>query len=174
MPERKYQVNFIRGNNMFKYKTHSNVLVSKSFQDYNGKEIRLEAKKLSAYTVSSKLFSISKSIGTAVGAGIDNSKVAMTWTAFTHQINENLHGELFEEIRDLMFQELYHGDVKVDLDWWDENDTIFLEVFFWLLKENFGNFIVRNGMFQQWKKKLEDLVGTDLTQKLEEMLNNVN
>lgn len=159
---------------MIKSRTHSNVTISKTFTDYDGKEVTLQAKKLNAFTVSAKLFSVTKAIGTAVGAGADHNKMGMTWTAFSEQLNENLHGELFEDIRDLMFQELTCDGTKVDMDWWDENETIFLEVFFWLLKENFGNFIVRNGMFQHWKKKLEELVGTDLTEKLEELLNNVN
>lgn len=158
-------------------KTHCKITVSKTFTDYNGKEYTFEANKLNSVTVSTKMFPIAKAIGTAVGAGIDNSKVGMTWTAFTMQIQDNLNGELFEEIRDLLFAELFCDKERVTYDWFDEDEYrsgMLMDIFFWLAKENFGNFIVRNGMFQRCKTKLEAMVGTDLTEKVEELLNSKN
>lgn len=158
-------------------KTHCKITVSKTFTDYSGKEYTFKANKLNSVTVSTKMFPIAKAIGTAVGAGIDNSRVGMTWTAFSMQIQDNLNGELFEEIRDLLFAELFCDEERVTYDWFDEDEYrsgMLMDIFFWLAKENFGNFIVRNGMFQHYKKKLETLVGTDLTEKLEEVLNNMN
>lgn len=159
---------------MFKSKTHSGVEITKTFTTYNNEDITLKAKKLNAYAVSTKIFQITKALGTAAGAGIDHSKLGMTWSAFAEQINNNLSEDLFEEIQGLLFSEIYQGDIHVTADWWDGKEDIFLEVFYWLLKENFGNFIVRNGMFQRWKGKLQDLLGEEMMEDLQKVLGKGN
>lgn len=143
-------------------------------------EIVYAAQKLNAHTIVKETIMIGKTFGTAIGAAIDAKSIGMggmATTAFFEALYENLTEQQIEHIQQLLFGSVYLGDVdsskKVDSDYWDEDDNAqdYYDVFFWLIKENFINFTMRNGMFQRHKEKLNQLLGANVTDEIMNVLN---
>jgi len=159
-------------------KTHSKVEIEKTFSDIECDEFTFKAKKLNSLTLQTESFKLMKTLGTALGTSADARAVGMAWSAMAEAIYENFTEEHFVKIRDLLLKEVFYKNddqewIKCSEDFWDENDYL-LEVTFWLIKENFVNFIQRSSMFQHLLNKMGvNLVDVkeELEKKLKELMN---
>lgn len=153
-------------------KTHSKVEIEKTFTDGEGNEFTFKAKKLNSFTLQTESFKLLKTLGTAAGTSVDAKAVGMAWSAVSEAIYENFTEEHFDRIRNLLLQEVSWKEAEEDewkkctVDFWDESYLI-LDVTFWLIKENFVNFIQKSGILSQALIRLENLTGLNVKESFE-------
>lgn len=157
--------------------------INYTLKSFDGKERKYKAFKMAPYEISKECFKIGKVLGTALGAAGDayqahhqySTEVGMTFTALTNMIYENFEDEHFDRIQKDLMGSLYlvdiNGETRIDESHFEEYEEDFLEIFWWLFKENIVNFSLKSGMFQSKIQTLLTMLPTNLREEASKLLN---
>ena len=155
-------------------KTHGKVEITKIFTNANGEEIEFKAKKLNSVTSMKVCFDLAKITGVAGGSAVDGQKEGSMWSAIAAAVYESFTEEKFSHITDLLMEHVWYKDEndswkKCDDDFWDESVT-YIDVMFWLVKENIVNFILTSSTL---KLMIEPLLGKDYQTKIQNVFKEI-
>ncbi len=155
---------------MIKYSKKEITLTTNSGNTYT-------ARKLSPFNLSVEAAKIASIFGTGVMAGADaytnkdsySEGLGLTLTSFANMIHTNLEDGHYMDLQNKLFGELSFNGNKIGEDHFEEEDyeCDFMEVLWWLFKENIVNFTLSSGMF---RSKIEPLM-KELSPQLKEHLN---
>lgn len=139
------------------------------------------ARKLSPFNLSVEAAKIASILHTGIMAGADaytNKDIlidglGMTLTSFANMIHENLDSGHWDDLQRKLMGELHFNGNKVDEDHFEDYEEDFLEVLWWLFKDNIVNFILSSGMF---RSKIDQILGNlkpEMKEKLENLKNDL-
>lgn len=152
---------------------------------YSKKEITLTtnsgntyvARKLSPFNLSVEAAKIASIFGTGIMAGADaytnkdpySEGLGLTLTSFANMIHTNLEDGHYLDLQSKLFGELTFNGVKIGEDHFEEEEyeCDFMEVLWWLFKENIVNFTLSSGIL---RSKIEPLLN-ELSPQVKEHLN---
>ncbi|MCP3682616.1 MAG: hypothetical protein GY861_08000 [bacterium] len=139
------------------------------------------ANKLSPFNISCECFKIGKIMGTAIGAAGDayssrnewDEGLGMTLTALTNMVHDNFEDEHFADLQGKMFGSLKFGGNKItDVHFEDDQFMAdFLEVWWWLFKENIVNFTLSSGILRSKIQPLMDQLSPKMNEEIKKLLN---
>ena len=140
-----------------------------------------KAHKLAPLCIMMECAKLVKVGGTALGAAGDaylnrdkfEEGVGFTLTSLTNMINENFEDEHMFDLQTKFFKELYFvnedgKDVKITDEHFESTEYMkdFLEVWWWLFKENIVNFIQASDMYQSkiahWLNKISPTMKNEI------------
>lgn len=159
---------------------YSKTLITKMITGVDGKERLYKAYKMPAQTTAIEGFKLLKAVMPSIGTGLDDMRnsddteefnISTTWTAAFQLLQNNLTVEHFEDLQDKLMGSLMYVDTPIKEDHFDEFIGDYLEVLFWLFKENFSNFILQSGMLRSKIQNAKKMVQGN--QKLSELIENV-
>lgn len=155
---------------------------------YSKKEIELTtkegntytARKMSPFNTMAECVKLSTVIGTGIGAAADaytnrdqfEEGLGLTLTSLTNMLHENLEEEHFIGLQDKLFGALMFDGKKITEDHFAEEgfEGDFLEVWWWLFRENIVNFIRSSGMIQSKIQPLWEKVSPKMKDELKKLL----
>jgi len=167
---------------------YSTVMISKVIKGIDGTERLYKARKMSSMTVAKEGFKLLKSITPSIGAGVDSMVAqqtreslfedgqAHTFGAMMQLLSENISDEHFEDLSMRLLGSLMLGDDEIkDLDkHFDEFSGDFIEILWWLGKENFANFIMGSGTLVSLMSQLTDLMSPTMKDAIESVKNSLS
>lgn len=158
---------------------------------YSKKEIELTTEagntytslKMSPFNIMSECMKLSTIIGTSIGAAADaytnrdqfEEGLGLTLTSLTNMLHENLDEEHFIDLQSKLFGGLMFDGKKITDEHFAEDDFEgdFLEVWWWLFRENIVNFILSSGMIRSKILPLWEKVSPKMKEEIGKLLKEV-